>query len=313
MHRDFHKIAICGFTEHRKLAPFAHPEWEIWGINDLYYEFPETPVDRVRWFQIHEWKRPLVEQAPPSVADFKDGPPHPRDPNHVLWLADTAKQCPVYLMKPAPEIPDALILPRAEIYDYFRDANGKPIKYFTNSISWMIAMAIMELAPASNGKKALYPDATIGVFGVDMMVAGGAGSEYGWQRPSCEWLLGWASGAGIGIVVPDESELLKTAWDYGDESQEYFRRLLTERRRQMSAQRGSITNTLTQAQTAHAEVTGYINALDALLRNHMPGDPGEEPYLAHVGRAPLPDSHKTPAPGLTNHGVPFDNGEGNIA
>src|SRR3990167_10285990 len=121
------KIAICGFTEHRKLAPFAHDWGEIWAINDLYYEFPEVPYERVRWFQIHDWTRPLVPQRPKSVADFADGPPHPRDPNHVLWLAETAKHCPVYLMRPAPEVPDALILPRDAIYDYFRDGTGKPI------------------------------------------------------------------------------------------------------------------------------------------------------------------------------------------
>jgi hypothetical protein len=307
---SFHKHAILGFTEHRKLAPFADPAWLIKGINDLYYEFPETPFERVEWYQVHDWKRPDIPPRPPSVGDFSEGPPHPRDPNHVLWLAETAKHCPVYLMEPPPEVPDAKILPREAIYAYFRDATDKPVKYFTNSVSWMIAMSIMELAPESNGRRPLYDDATIGVWGVDMMVAGGAGSEYGWQRPSVEWLLGYAMGAGIKVHIPRESELLKTAFDYGDTTKEYFRHLVYNRRQQMSAQRGQMHNQLQQAQLAAAELTGYINACDQLLRNHMPGDPGEEVYLS--ARVPMPDSHKNLAPGLTGT-VPFDNGEGNIA
>ena len=140
------------------------------------------------------------------------------------------------------------------------------------------------------------------------MVSGGAGSEYGWQRLSCEWLLGWAMGAGIGVVIPDESELLKTAWDYGDETKEYFRKLVFDRRQRMSTQRGQAHAQLQQSQAAAAELTGYINCCDQLLRNHMPGDPGDEPYLS--ARVPLPDSHKPLTEGLTAHGPAFDNGEG---
>jgi len=301
------KIAILGFTDHRKQAPFEDPTWEYWGLNDLYYEFPAIPYDRVRWFQIHAWEEPVVPKRPPSVADFDAGPPHPRDPNHVLWLAETAKHCPVYLMTPRPEVPDARVLPREAIYQYFDDGTGDPIKYFTNSISWMIAMAIMELAPASNGKRAVDPDATIGVFGVDMMVSGGHGSEYGWQRPSCEFFLGWCRGAGITLIVPRESELLKSAWDYGDENGEFFRKLVYDRRQRMSAQRGQAHQQLQAAQLQAAELTGYINCCDQLLRNLMPGDPGDEPYL-RIGRVPLPNSHLPLA--TTADGPAFDNGEG---
>lgn len=305
----YRKIAVLGYTKHRDQAPFADPDWAIWGLNDLYYEMPATPVERIRWFQIHQWERPTIPARPKSVGDFSGGPPHPRDPNHVNWLRETAKACPVYLMKAQPEVPDALVLPREEIYQYFRDATGRPIKYFTNTISWMIAMAVMELAPRENGFRALE-GATIGVWGVDMMVSGGAGSEYGYQRPSCEFLLGWAAGAGIGIHVPDESELLKSAFDYGDEQAEYFRRLLWDRRQQMSAQRGSVDGELQRLTSARYELTGWINCADGLLRNHMPGDPGDEPYAFQMGRVPVPDSHKPLEPGFTAQGPPMDNGEG---
>ena len=302
---SFDKIAIMGYVEHRSLAPFEKPEWLIVGLNDLYFELPNIPDERLSWFQIHEWKRPLVEQHDPSLMDFTEGPPHPRDPNHVLWLQEASRRCPVYIYKPHPELPDAVPLPLEEMFAYFDDGDGTPLKYFTNSISWMLGLAIMQLAPVSNGKRARSPDATIGVFGVDMMVAGGQGSEYGWQRPSCEWLLGWARGAGIKIVVPDESDLLKSAFQYGDDQYEYFRKKMQDYRNKMSGQRGQVTNTLNQAQLAHAELSGAINAADYFLRAHMPGDPGE----ISLGRTPAPDMHKEMAPGLTGT-IPMDNGEG---
>lgn len=300
------KIAIMGYVDHRAQAPFANPEWDIWGLNDLYFELPNIPYERLRWFQIHEWKRPLVPPHEPTPMDFTEGPAHPRDPNHVLWLAETARHCPLYMLRPQPEVPDAVPLPVADIERYFDDGAGHPLRYFTNSISWMLAIAIMELAPETNGKRAVSPEATIGVFGVDMMVAGGQGSEYGWQRPSCEWLLGWARGAGIRVVLPAESDLLKTAFQYGDDTYEYFRKKMQDYRNRMSGQRGQVTNQLQQAQLAHAELSGAINAADYFLRAHMPGDPGEPT----VGRTPAPDMHKElSGPGMTGT-IPMDNGEG---
>lgn len=40
-------------------------------------------------------------------------------------------------------------------------------------------------------------------------------SEYGHQRPSCEFFLGWAAGLGIEIEIPDSADLLKAPYLYG--------------------------------------------------------------------------------------------------
>lgn len=285
------KIAIVGYTEHRRQAPFDHPAWEIWGLNDLYLELPHIPHERLQWFQVHGWEG-LVGPKLESVTDFRDGPPHPRDANHVPWLRETSTKLPVWVLDPRPELPEARVIPKEALYAYFNDGYGRPVKYFTNSIAWMIAMAIMRLCPGGPGTPAVE-GAEIAVYGVDMMVAGGPGSEYGWQRPSCEYFLGCARFAGIKTFVPRESELLKSAWQYGEQSGEYFRKQMADQRKQLSSRRGEATNAITQAQLAHAELSGAIGVLDRILHNHAPGDP-EFADGMNVGKAPLPNSHKGP-------------------
>jgi hypothetical protein len=54
----------------------------------------------------------------------------------------------------------------------------------------------------------------IGLFGVNMA----ADSEYCQQRPSCEYFIGVAVGRGIKITIPEQSDLLKTAYLYGIEN-----------------------------------------------------------------------------------------------
>src|SRR5258708_5353985 len=112
-----------------------------------------------------------------TAAGIIDSPAAPRDGvGHVNWLREAAKEFPVILIKPRPDQPDALILPKAEIMAYFGS------NYFTNSVSWMLGLAIMQLVPNGAGTRCV-DGAELGVFGVDMMVAGGQGSGYGWQRP----------------------------------------------------------------------------------------------------------------------------------
>ena len=283
----FRKKAIIGYTDHKARAPFNNMDWEIWGLNDLYIDLPEIPHtnERIRWFQIHQWGEPQTHDAKPNVMDFSEGPMNPRDPNHVAWMARAAGHIPLYLMTPRDEVPKALKLPAQTIIDFF----GCP--YFTNSISWMIALAIMELVqPIERNGKTIWlamPDAEIGVFGVDMMMQGGVGSEYGWQRPSCEWLLGWAMAAGITITIPDESDLLKSAFQYGQSEFSPFRRKLLAHGAEMVKRMNGAQQQFNQAQAALHELRGAKNTVDWVSNNWMPGDDGFKD-----APAPMPDAHK---------------------
>ena len=266
------KVAIIGFTGHRMLAPYENGEFEIWGLNDLYLDLPNIPNDRVRWFQVHPWANGRPVQ---SMMDFSGGPPHPRDANHVAWMREAAKRFPVYLMEPREEVPEAKVLVREDFYRYFSLDGQKPCNYFTNSISWMIGLAIME------GFTEIH------VYGVDMMMGGGNGSEYGWQRPSCEWLIGWARGKGIKLVLPDESDLMKTAFPYGDKAGNAYRLKLAQHKKELQGRLNGVRQQMGQLRGAEAELGGAINMLEWQERSWMPGD--GDPTL---GRAPIPNAHK---------------------
>lgn len=278
------KVAVIGFTQHRALAPYGDPEWEKWGINDLYLDLPIVkPVDCLRWFQLHAWEDVVHHKQEAVTVDplqFAGGPPHPRDANHVAWLALNAKTIPVYLMAPREEVPDALVYPREAVYDYFG------VRYFTNSISWMIALAIMEMVPEKGGRA--LPGSELGVWGVDMMMAGGAGSEYGYQRPSCEWLLGYAMAAGIKVQVPQESDLLKTAFQYGDHTSNPFRVKLGDHKAELLRRRAGAIQQKQAHSHGEAELNGALHIIEWIEHSWMPGDEGD----AGPGTAPLPGAHK---------------------
>ena len=287
----YRKIAIVGFTEHKKLAPYDDPETLIVGLNDLYLDMPPIPDNRLAWFQVHPFET-VAGHPKPSATDFRSGPPHPRDPNHVAWLKDASTRLPVFVLEARPELPDALVLDQEAMFAYFgrhyKDAHGKPLdmlKYFTNSISWMLGWAIMMLCPDPDGKP--VEGAQIGLWGVDMMMGGGPGSEYGYQRPSCEAFIAWAMAKGIDFCLPEESDLMKTAFQYGDREANTFRTKLRSHRNEMSRRRGQITNAISEHQLGHAELSGAINIMDWLEQSWMPGDGGDE-----FGRAPIPGAQE---------------------
>jgi len=167
------------------MTPFDRKdEYEFWGVNNLYHTLPNEPW--TRWFEIHsitfeggKWLR--------------RGGPEFRGQKVDQYLEGLSKlPCPVYMQASNPLVPNAVPYPLKPIVDRFGD-------YFTNTISWEIALAIFE------GFK------EISVFGVDMAVD----SEYFWQRPSVEYFVGLARGEGITVVVPDTCDLLKTRFLYG--------------------------------------------------------------------------------------------------
>lgn len=172
------KIAIVGFTASRDDAPWDDPTWEIWPCNNLPLYLGDKRFDRV--YDLHDEK--LVRS----------------DEKHVAWLQST--QVPVLMVRQFDDFPSSQRFPREELLDWCKARGYRP--YFTNSISWMIAHALMEGATE------------LGIFGVDM-AQGGNGGEYAAQRPSCEYWVALAEGQGIPVYIPDTSDLLKSAGHYG--------------------------------------------------------------------------------------------------
>jgi len=172
------RVCIVGFSGTRGDAPYADPDMEIWGLNDIFEVIPRCD----RLFQVHQ--RGEVE----THTTRTEGKPHPERLRELT--------CPIIMGETWPELPNSVAYPLARV---IARLGGSISDYFTNTISYMIALAIAE------GYREIH------VYGVDMAV----GSEYESQRPSCEYFLGLAVGRGIKVVIPPGSDLLKTRFRYG--------------------------------------------------------------------------------------------------
>lgn len=180
------KVAIVGCSQSKNLAPFADESFEVWGVNNLYPHIPRA----TRWFEIHEITKDGDTYLRRGDKAFRGQPVNDYLKEMGAWAQKN--NCPVYMQQAWDMVPTATVYPLAEVLGTFGG-------YFTNTVSYMIALAIHE------GFEEIH------VYGVDMAVD----SEYHHQRPSCEYFLGVAVGRGIKIHVPAEADLLKTRFLYG--------------------------------------------------------------------------------------------------
>ncbi len=98
------------------------------------------------------------------------------------------------MQQPWPQIPNAVEYPIQKAIAQFG-------RYFTNTISYELALAIM-----------LGFD-EVHIYGVDMAVA----EEFMNQRPSVEFFIGILVGMGKKVYIPDEADLCKSRFLYGYE------------------------------------------------------------------------------------------------
>lgn len=175
------KVAILGTVPHKLQAPFDNEEFEIWAIAHACLGDPLKRVDRI--FELHKWEEV------------------------IKWKSDQAWQLhsgiPVYLREKRSEVQNGVIYPFNRIEKKFKIFDDRNECMMTNSISWMIALAIDE------GFKDIH------IYGVNMS----ASMEYGFQKPSCEYYMGLAKGMGCNIYVPVESDLCKSYYLYGKDEE----------------------------------------------------------------------------------------------
>lgn len=225
------KVAILGYTPTRKDAPYDDPEWEIWGLNDLYrFKAPDDVKRWDRWFEFHDER--LGNRV--GRADFSER------------MAEFAKwNIPVYLQKARPDVPCSVTYPLDEAIERFGN-------YFTNTISYMIALAIMEGFEE------------IGIYGVDMSTA----VEYAAQRPSCEYYLGIAKGKGMKVTVHPAADLLKARFLYGYETQKEneFKAKLKNMNDTMEHRKQQAEEQAKQAERVSWQYDGAISAVKEIER-----------------------------------------------
>ena len=228
-----HRVAIVGCADTCKQVPFDRAqEFEFWGVNNLYLT---RPGPWTRWFDIHSFKysQPRRRWERRGAADFRGQTVE----KYLAALQDL--DIPIYMQAPCPVVPNAVIYPVDDILANFGD-------YFTNTISYMIALAIFEGFEE------------IRILGVDMAVD----TEYHWQRPSCEYFIGIARGRGIEVVLPDECDLLKTRFLYGfhEVMELAFSKKLKGMKKSMLVRQNKAA---AQLEMARKQVEQYTGALSA--------------------------------------------------
>lgn len=225
------KVAIVGFASTWVDAPFNDETWEIWGLNQLYLEIrPFVGRDRWnRWFDLHT--REVIEadthRTKTPIGDY------------------AAMTCPIFMQQHWDDIPMSVPYPIQPVIQQFGD-------YWTNTISYMMALAIAEG----------YEE--IGLWGVDMSHS----TEYGHQRPSCEYMIGIARGRGIKVTVPLKSDLLKAPFLYGyhEPQMSAFFAKMHQQRQQWIDQRAAAEAEIKRQESNVNQCVGAEAAMDYVLR-----------------------------------------------
>jgi hypothetical protein len=263
------KVCIVGFAKSWVETPFEDPDFEIWGLNELYKYFKQKPCARAdRWFEIHNPKSPSKDK-----------------PEHHEFL----KTCgmPVYMWQHFDEFPTSMPFPREEVkammnenmiyggHDLGCKQSNKGSKFtnFSNQITWMILLAIYE------GFQEIH------VYGVDMATkeeiktADGkmeVTGEYVWQRPSCEAVTGYALGKGIKILIPQNSELCKFPMDYGFDTDNQTRCFIRGRKKELVKAENKLAydeqqlmQQIEQIRQRRANIRGSISEISYQLGNHI--------------------------------------------
>lgn len=222
-------VHIVGFAPSWVETPWDSGA-DLWGMNALHKVASDKPW--TAWFQLHD-----IDKH------------HPQDrEEHVAWLRES--NLPIYMWpqhveKYRHEVPNAIPYPQEQVLAHFGN-------YFTNTVSWMIALAILGRYQS------------IGVYGIDMA----QDSEYGAQRPSCEFFLGWAVGAGINLYIPQTSDLLKTSHLYGlqEEAADALRTKYATRLKELQERKGQMEREYNQMQAALNQMAGAIENTQYFLR-----------------------------------------------
>jgi hypothetical protein len=237
------KVAIVGFAGTKHMAPYDNPdEFEIWGMNDLFEHIPRY----TRWFDIHDRYLHNMDNY-----NTREGQKPYIDRLATLGV-------PIYMKEDYDIVPTAIRYPYELMVDEFGIPRlGQPhIKdpYFTNSVSFMIALAIYEQFEE------------IHIYGVDMAAL--QGGEYQLQRPSCEYYIGIARGRGIPVYLPIESDLLRTRFVYGyeDEKNDAFEAKLRNSIDGMRGRQAEIRRRREADRDVDNQYIGAIQAMEDMFR-----------------------------------------------
>lgn len=171
-------------------CPWDDPTWELWAHASSRAWYRREPD---LYFELHRPARWKHEKK--------------KGPNYFRWLCSTT--VPIMMQEKHPEIPASRRYPKDRILQEF----GTLRPYFTNTVSWMIALALTQSVTH------------LGLWGISYSSKG----EYAIQRGCAEYWLGRAEQAGVHIILPKQCSLLREpAALYGYESHDETGALIDE-------------------------------------------------------------------------------------
>jgi hypothetical protein len=235
-------VCIVGFADgHRHLAPFHDPDLEFWGLNRLHVELPDAPWSR--WFELHSLPMFYGPDAPSGF-----------DKQHIEWMRTA--DIPIYVRSSDLHVAAEWQVPTATPYPLER-ATAEFRPYFTNSVSWLLAMAI------AMGFEAIH------MYGVDMAQDSVLQKEYREQRPSCEYFIGLAEGKGVPVYMPANADLLVTSHLYGFDDGGPFLAKRQARMVELAERKEKMRGEMNAAQNHANQLQHMISQLDGALQENQ--------------------------------------------
>lgn len=244
------EIAILGYAEETRDLVFALDEnVEIWGINMAHAfiwgkDGPKTKAKVTNWFQLHP--RNWSSGGRPPTGYFG------RPKEHVDFLSKFDGT--VWMQKADPEIPNSKPYPLAEI----TVASGR--QYFTSTFAFQLGLIWYQHVIENN------PVKSVRVYGVNLTSM----DEYIHQKSCVEYWLGRLEQAGIEVLIPSKSALMKGklyAYSEGDLSDFAFEKLQFAKGKYTEA--WANTNT---SMSMMAEIKFWAAALSQLAEKHQFND-----------------------------------------
>lgn len=229
------KVAIVGAEIHtREFAPWDDPGFDIWVFNE--------------WANA-EWCKRFTAVLQIHKSEKYRSPTSTRDPLHWEWLQEE-RGIPIYMQDVDPDVPDSVRYPLEEInieYMSWLTWNDEPVKNFTSTISYAVALA-------------LYEGYTqIDIYGVELSHS----SEYHSQQPTFAFWVGVAAGRKVKVNLHCSKNLFDKPL-YGREElmethelQNYIDGLTT--------QMGQAEANLKQAEAEFNQVVGALNLAKQML------------------------------------------------
>lgn len=172
------KLLILGTASTKDQAPIGDPSFTTWAVSP-YASYPGVVTDKVDvMFEMHPQRYWGNDDITQRLMGFRG---------------------PVVMQEAFPEIPNAVRYPFEDVYSQFMiPAMGSDL-YVTNTVSYMVMLGYLM------GYEEFH------LYGVHMS----HNTEYGYQKPNCEYYLGYIAGQGKVVVIPKGGELLKAPYLYG--------------------------------------------------------------------------------------------------